>query len=108
MPKPIRTVKETESACLIQSDEIKNYYAFRVRDPSLFMKGSKNWASDPLWSRPIVASITTNAYIVLGRLKEGKHDWKLQSVRIGKEGRTMEQARSIALQIIEKEERRKC
>jgi len=104
----IKTIKETRSACLIQTDELPNYYAFRVRDPEIFLKGKEDWASRPGWSIPITESVSKGSYIVTARLKEGNHDWKAQSVRILKKGKTLEQARKLALQIIEKLERRNC
>lgn len=76
-------------------DVRKNEYAFRINDPSKYVK-----IRTPQWGRTVAESVSKGAYIVAGMKKNG--DWDIQSVRIKRAGKSIDEAKVLAEKIIEK------
>jgi len=94
-------------SCFTEVDEMKNYYAFRVRPPSQFQKkaiktvskSKETWVDfvTPRWARAPAESVIPGAYVTAGILKNGT--WSIQSIKVPKDNRSIRECRKLALEI---------
>lgn len=81
-------------SCFTDASEMKNFYSFRVRDPSRFLK-DRLWVGED--EKKYAGYIKKGAYVVVGIMKGGKK--AVQSIKIPKEGLTQREARKLASRI---------
>lgn len=97
-------------SCFTEVDDTKNFYAFRVRSPTLFKKKAIPQKTPtgtimvdfvtPPWARHVAESVVPGAYVTMGILKSGK--WATQSIEVPLAGRATREARQLAMRIAAK------